>query len=465
MSYSVDDLVASNREDYDVIKREAVLSIMIWGPTLALTALFLYLHLMVIAIGIIVIAGLFHTILRPVFPVFVLVFIIPCEWLFSIIPEITTASKIIAIIALFVSLPKIIQAIFLRWDGVALWILLFILWMGLGIFFVKYKLASFVIFQSMLLKWVGLPLLIVVNIRSEPALKGLLIVFVLGCLVSSAYLFKTGRIEEVEHTQQRSEIKSVWGDSSQIKATEDINIVGRYLAVGFIISIYFLLDFGGIFTKAAFLIATIIFAACVLLLKGRAVYLALPIALLTGTIFTGGTKLIKKIMTISFVLLFGGLVLFIMIKLGILGIIVEERFQSIFEEGTRAGQRYYLWSAHWAAFLQSGGFGRGIGMMVYDSPVGKMAHNNLLSIAAELGIVGLVSFLAMHVNIFSRLRKIDVFLPKLLGMMILVFIFTAAMTESDYTQKYYPLCLTLCWLIAKEFGDKNNYQLTDVCEI
>lgn len=424
--------------------KELLLTVAIWLPTLLISGIFILLGLPVISVGIAAIAATAHTLLRSSFPVYLLIFIIPIDWMITVIANVTTVSKLVGMIAVILSTPKIITAVFRKWDPCVYWILSLIVWAGIGITWARYPLLALLPWQTMILLWAGLPLLFCAHIKTRVAIEGVLLVFIAGCLISSVGILSSRDIRATLWGQERAKVTSFVG--AKVEESEDMNIVGRYLSVAVIISVYMIIVSKSMVKRLPFLGGIIILTAAIILLKGRAIYLALPGAILAGIIMLRGAGIGKRFIIVFAVVIVGLVVGFIVIKAGFLGTAIQQRFESIFEQNVRAGGRIYYWREHIRAFFDSYFRGRGLGMVRWTSTSRKVAHNDWFSIMGDLGLIGLIAFFGFHLTLFIRMQRMTDIWPKFLCLMIWSFMIMAGMTESDYLNKHYALSISMILL-------------------
>jgi hypothetical protein len=431
------------------IAGESLLTAIIWFPGLLVTAVFTLAGMAHFAVFTLAITGLVHTIARPAFPVYLLLFVIPLDWMVSVIAQVTTTSKIIAVFALVVSLPKILSTITKKWDTCAYWIAALIGWAGISMFWSNIPTVSFIVFQTMVLLWVGLPLLLNVHLKTRVAIRGALLVFVLGCLISSIAILATKDVHSILRGSQREHIQAIAGDPMGAHRSEDPNILGRYMAVAVLICLYMIFTSRNIFGWLFYTAASFLLIVVIIILKGRAVYVSLPGAILMGIVLLRGAGLGKRLLVLFGCCVLAIILMVMVVKFGFFGEGIQKRFESVFTQGVHAGRRWDLWKVHMQAFSDTAWLGRGLGMMRYSSSINQVAHNDWIDILGNLGIVGFIAFLGFHATLFVRIRRISNMTSKMFCLMVWCFIILAGMTQTDYKSKYYLLSIIMVLLTIR----------------
>ena len=97
--------------------------------------------------------------------------------------------------------------------------------------------------------------------------------------------------------------------------------------------------------------------------------------------------------------------------------------------------------AHATAFVETGGFGVGYNQMRFRS--GNVAHNDWISIAGNLGVIGLICFAGFHMTIFRRIRRMDQIWPKFACFLMWIFILVVPLTIDSYNKHRYTLAVGL----------------------
>jgi O-antigen ligase len=213
-----------------------------------------------------------------------------------------------------------------------------------------------------------------------------------------------------------------------------------------------------------------VYAFTILILKGRAVYLFLPTAIAVSVAIVGRANIGKRFILALCIGTITGIIVLTMAKLGFLGEVIQERFMSIFGEGMRTGGRVFLWKSHIETFLASPVLGKGLRMMTWDSPRMQVAHNDWLTLAANLGLPAIIAFFGFHTTLFIRIRQVTDTFMQLFCTMVWVFVMLGGMTQTDYRTKYYTLALSFVILVVRydesyrAGGISEPYSLTEYTE-
>ncbi|MDD5458681.1 MAG: hypothetical protein PHF37_04750 [Phycisphaerae bacterium] len=448
VSNTVNDSVESLEEARPTertIGGELLLTMAIWIPLLFVAAIFALSGVLMISGLFIALGIILHTILRPAFLVYVFIGLIPLEWMISAIPGITTVSKLVGVLALVVSVPKLLKAVPRKWDSCAYWIVAFIAWAIMGVLWAPYPIPALSSCLTLTLIY-GIPLIMCVHIRTKVAIKGAMLVLLISCLFSAIGIIKTRDTHATLAGKERAMVTAVVGGDEYSK-TENLNIMGRYMALGVFISIYMILTSPGIVKRLAFIGGAMILLVAIILLKGRATYLFLPVAVLSSIIMLKGAGLGKRLIIMVSVMTIGGILAFAIIKLGFIGSGIQDRFESIFVEGVQAGGRIGIWRAHVKTFYETGFRGAGLSMTRWI--VMKVAHSDLFTIMGDLGLVGLITFFGFHATLFIRIQRIKDILPKLFCLMAWTFLILANMTLTGFMSKIYVLFLGIILLTVR----------------
>jgi len=421
-----------------------LLSIMVWIATALMLAILVAIGQPLVAVGVFVVVLVGHSLFQPRVAIYVLVAIIPLDWAVSVIPRVTTLSKVIGLIALLVTLPRLIQkAASFKWDPSVKWMVIMFIWATFGCFWAPLLWYAGLALQQAILAW-GMALLICLHLTSRSFLQMAMVVLVVSCFVSSLLILKSNDPHKATQQQdKRVQAKAlVGGEGANLKMKA--NYPSRQAAIGVFTCIYFLLATRGMVKRVMLLMAIIVMCIAIILMKGRMVYLALPAAFVGAVVLLKGGGLLKRVLIVLVVTIVGGLTTFVAIKLGVFGEGIANRFSSISEEGMMAGKRGELWAAYFNEFINSRLVGGGYRVMHFraESYYGH-AHNDWFQIMGELGIIGLVCFFAFHLNVFRRILRIDRIWDKMWALSVWLFIILAALTETDQNHKYYTLTLAL----------------------
>jgi hypothetical protein len=421
---------------------DAMLGAMIWAPSLAVATALLALGQPVAGMVVLALALLAHSLFRPHVAVYALIAAIPLEWLVTFIPRVSTVTKLLGLFALLVALPRLFTAAMpTRWDRSGRWIVLLILWALLSCFWAPYPSYGFLAWQSFALRW-GIAVLICLQLTNKQRIRMGMIVLIVASSLAATVLVGSRDARATVSGSERDELTSFVGQD--VEKSGSLNLQSRYTAVA-IISAFYLALTGGRNWKRTLLLGTIpLLLVAILLLKGRAVWLGLPAALVATVFLLRGAGLGRRVILLITILFVGTISGLLLNKLGLFGQGIQERFNSIFEKGAEAGSRIEFWKLHLAAFLRSGGLGVGFSQMT--TGIGgsyKVAHNDIISITGELGVVGVFLFICFHASIYRRVRRIPHIWPKALCLMVWCFMLAVGITENDYLTKFYALATGL----------------------
>lgn len=416
-------------------------AVAVWAPTLLLAAAMFALGQPLFGVALGGAALVVHSLLDSRIAVIALVCMLPCDWMVSVIPGVTTASKLVGVMALIVSLPKIIRGFGTgKWDPCLKWMLVFFLWVACGIAWATYPSFAILGLQSLVITW-GLALLICVNFGDKSSLRTALTLFAATCAVSAIVFIKTGDTAVIAEGFRKHSDETLIGAHGSGRGF-DSNELGRYYGIAVLTSIYFVVTLKGVLRRTFFLGVILILVLALILVKGRALYLAVPTALIGSVVLLKGAGLAKRLMLVFVIAVIGGLAVFVSIKSGFLGEGVAKQFSSIFEKGWYAGNRVYIWQANLQAFVRTGFRGVGIDQMQHTAAsLLHTAHNDWLSIMGELGLVGLVCFAGLHLTLFVRTMKIREVNTKMLCMMLFIFINFCGLTQDDFVLKHYTMTI------------------------
>jgi O-antigen ligase len=427
-----------------------LISASIWVVTILAAAVLAWLGQPVIGMVIAGVVALIHGCINPRVALYILLFILPIDWMVGVIPGVTTMVKLIAAWVLVVSVPGLLRAAGSgRWDPIIKWMVLLLLWAGVSCLWARYKIAGLLFWQTMVLIW-GMSLLICFHLKSRAILQMGLIFLITGCLLSNTLLIATGDVYRFEATYIRPELRAIVGAA---EAVGELNITPRYFSLAIFASVFFIITLKGIIKKLLFVFVIIFLSIGIILGKGRAVYVAMPAALVGSVLLLKGGGVSKRALLMIMLGLLVGATALVVAKLGLFGPAIRERFESIFEAGIYAGQRIHMWKAHIEAFIETGFRGVGPNQMMYTAKsLYLQAHNDVLAIMGELGIVGLAAFMGLHICLFRRIIRLTDQWTKMFCLMIWCFIILAGMTQNDYYRKYYGLAVGLI-LAAIRIGE------------
>ena len=425
-----------------------VAAMVIWVPVL-LIAFALYLagayRLTALAVGL---GMMLHSLLRPYVSVCMLIIIIPLDWMIDV-SDIMSASKLVAVWAVIMSLPVILRAVTNRRpDPLVKWLVPFVALPVLlapashnPVWALAWTPTLFLIYS--------LPLLLSVHFKDRRGIQLMVFCVLFAGLLNVWFTIQGGVDVLLSKGDTRvdyvSEVGGAGGD----------NEAARAMCVCALGCIFLFMTNRNLLLRVASVALGVLFVVAVVLTKARACYIALPASLAVSLLFLKGGGLSRRIILLV-VLMFGGaLVWFVGDQIGLWGVGITKRFSSIFEEGTKAGNRITFWTGYVKAFFASGMIGNGF-RMTGVSPgfiqyVGHhmSAHNDLIQILGDMGLLGVILFLGMFVHLFRRIRRMELVWHKAFALSILAFILLAGLTESDFWLKYYGLSLAMAVVLIR----------------
>jgi O-antigen ligase len=410
-----------------------MLAALIWVPAVSVAIIAMLLHQPALLVLALVSAMLVHTLFRPIAAIYILLLSVPLEWMFAVLPGTSELAKPLGIFALLISLPRIMTAaVPTRWDRSGRYIVLLILWALLGTAWARYPSETAIAASSMALRW-GLAVLICVHLVDKRSLRIGIIIFALAC-VTSAVVFLS-----------RSDVRSVVDQGSRLAGTSivgeggggNVNEFSRMYGIAIFAFLVTIIQ-NRKFTLRLICVGSImILCLCLLILKTRSVWMGLPITFVLAMLMLGGAGVSKRILLLGVTAIIGGVLALLILKLGLLGHGIVNRFESTFSEGTAAGGRSDFWMKHLEAFVDTAMVGTGLGqMMLRDDAFHRIAHNNWFGIAGELGIIGLILFTAFTVSVYQRIRRMQDVWPKLFCLLCFIFMLIVGQTSNDYVLKW-----------------------------
>lgn len=422
------------------------IGILIWTPAIALAVALAAFGQLLPAIITGALALLVHSLFQPRVAIYALVFSIPLEWMVGVMPGITTVPKLLGLYAMLLSLPRIITAaIPTNWDRSGKWMVFLILWAAISIMWSPYPNYAMLGVQSLALIW-GIPVLMCVHFRDQQSVRFLMHVYLAACLLNVIAYLALSDVAQLTGSFERQETSTFIGEGVE-GTSGNPNIIARDFAVAVIISFYFFVTASVGFRKVLYLAFVPLLCAGIVLTKGRAVYLGLPAAMIGALIMLGGAGLLRRVFLAVMMAIVVGIVGTIMVKFGLMGEGIVERFNSIFESGVEAGSRSTFWMQHLEQFVSTGFIGRGYRQAAVLAETSyHVAHNDWISIAGMLGVVGLVCFGAFNLSLFLRIRAIPDIWSKMFCLMVFFFMLCGGLTQDDYVVKYYVVAVG--WLLC-----------------
>jgi len=439
-----------------------VLPVLIWIPGVLGAAVFGAFGRTEVALIFVAISCLLHIVINPRVAIYALLVSIVANQLIGFIPTLGTIARAMGIVAGIVSMPRIFQAMSSgHRDPLVKWIFLFIVW-GLVVTVQSSAiLYSFILWTTVLLVY-SMPLVIAVQLDSRRYLKTALIFVLLVTLLLAAMLIRAGA--DVAEVYERAELAAITEE-----AANDINEQARLMSFGVFVTIYLFYMARSTISKLACVAVGLLLCAGVLVSKSRACYLGVPLAVISALVISRGTMLPKKVLIVLVVV---GLIIAtpLVAQTGILGSGIQERFDSIFQEGIGAGHRTQIWYGYFMTSLYTGLVGNGVGgtrispyRTQYDTSR-LIAHNDALTILGDMGVLGLSLFVGMFVCLFRRVWKLSNKRDQSFGLMILVFMIAAGITQTDFYRKYYGLALSVVVVVIRLSEAEDRQRLPDALE-
>ncbi len=420
---------------------EAVLAGFIWLPSLLLAASLYYADAKMLAAGAVALAALLHLAFRPFVAVLVLVFLIYMDWAVHILPGVTSPGKLFGLFALVVSLPRIAAAVRQpKWDPLVPWLVVFLLY-GLLVT----PMASHPAFAA--LRWLTLPLvfgqilLVAVQVTTWRRLNVLLVVIVLCSLLTTGLLIQGGQavrnIETVERETLTSELATT---------IANINEIATRLGLGVAAALYLFLRRRGLLWKLAMTASILIISVGVLATKSRSVLAAILLAVMVAIMFSK-LALSRRIGLVAAILVLSiiGYVALTGAGIGFGG--VMRHMQQGFEEGSESGGRLIYWRGYINAFLASGMLGNGFKFAqftrAYRETAGlpRVAHNDFFQILGDLGLVGVITFVGIHLHIYRRIRRADLPWERVCAVLLIGILVGSGFAHSFFYNRHYGLGL------------------------
>lgn len=391
----------------------------------------------------IVVAGLVlfaHTLFRPIVAAYALIFCIPLETLVSVIPSVATLPKMVALFVAIVSVFRLVRsAVSLDWDPTAKWVVLLLGWASLSLFWSERPQMGLVELQTLILVWT-IPLLVGVHITDRQKWRTALLFYVASCLINSLLVLFTGAdVSAVVGEGARGHVQTLVGDDISFEG----NGPARLNAIAiFACLMYFFTTKA--WRKSLAVGATLLLVIGIILFMTRNVFLGVPCSLIAGLLIMRGTGITRRTALFAGILFVGAVCAMLAIKLGLIGQGVQQRFATIFEEGTRAGNRDLMWQGHIHYFVKTGMIGLGVGQVRYTpEALYHVAHNDIIDLAGNLGIIGVVAFVGLHAGLFSRLRKVNDLWVSFFCNVSWIMLLFGGLTQTDHRGKFYTVVLSL----------------------
>lgn len=426
-----------------------LLASLIWVPALSIAGVLYLLDVYYPAAGAVALALVLHACIHPRTAIYGLVFLIHVDWLVGITTGLTVG-KAFGLLAAAVSLPRILSALQTgRRDPAAKWIVLFVLLPFVMLIVSSNPLYS--LFSSVTLVLIySLPLLLCVHFVERSHLRLLLIILIFGCLINTGIFFFRGDVTSAVESYRRIEVGSEIGAE-----VADTTTFPRLNAIAIFACIFLFVTWRSTWVRVLVVLAGLAMVVGVVIMKGRAVYIALPASLVIGVLALKGAGFGRRLALIVMVVLLGAAAFLVGDAIGLWGTGIVDRFTSIFEKGTEAGSRHLIWTGYAKSFLASGLMGNGL-QMTRISPAflecfwkSKAGHNDLIHIAGDLGVVGLTLFIGLHVHLFMRIRRMRLVWHKAFALFTQVFILVCGLSQAQFWNRYYGLSLALILVFAR----------------
>ena len=419
------------------------IAVTIWTPAILFAGGLAFAGQAAIGVVALGLAFILHSVLRPYIAIYVMIMSIPLEWMAVLVYDVLSLPKLVALFAVLFSLPKILSSLSpATWDPLVKWILGLIIWSLISLSWSPYPLHGFIGWQSLVLLW-GIPVLMCLHINTQKKLRAAMLLFVLSCLICNLGYMKSKDVQQASDTDDRQQVESFMGGEEGVKSGNP-NIISRIMAIAVVTTLFLILTARSNSMRLALAACTIFLALGIVVLKGRSVWLATPFALGCSVVFLGGGGASKRLILVIILAVLSGGAFYVASSFGFLGEGVRTRFESIFEEGTSAGSRGALWTAHVNEFINTGTLGSGYRQMALKPSTNfKVAHNDIMSIAGELGSVGLILFAGFHIALYRRIRNMKEVWPKMYCLAVLILILFNGLTSTDFRSKNYPMAVGL----------------------
>jgi O-antigen ligase len=431
---------------------ELALGAAIWLPVLLVVVILWILELPLLAAvtGLLGMVG--HAMLRPRIALYSLAFLTGVTWLVDFGRGFFTTAKVMGVVAMLVSLPAIFRSLQASpKDPGAKWMLVFVLWALILVPLSPVPLLSLIYWVTLGLVW-SLPLLFCLHLKTRSQLDVLL-----GAMVASAVIMSVMYFLGVGQSEAALEMESARVAVTTEIGTDktDINEAARIMSLGLFGAMFLFVEKRGLFWKGLLVVLAMIIGLGIVLTKTRACYLFVPLSVLVGLLFQRSGDTRKRLAAVVGIALGVGAILFIGSQTGLLGRGIQERLASIFQEGTEAGGRRTFWAIYAGEFARRGGLGGGImsvansQSMAISAHMRAAAHNDIVQIGGDLGLVGLACFFGLFIHLFLRVRKMMMPWHQLLALTILLFLLGAGLSQTDFYRKYYGLALSIVFVTVR----------------
>lgn len=255
---------------------------------------------------------------------------------------------------------------------------------------------------------------------------------------------------------------------ASVSELQDPNWYARALGVGLLLSIYMIASSAGLTHKISYFLVGVASLAGILLSGSRGTWLSLVGTLAIAVILTKNLKLklLVIILALTFTMFSGAII-------ENLPPMVGNRITSLGEDmGDRGSGRMDIWMVGWEMVKDHYLIGVGLDNFpkaynnylveappeTKDRGVNRDPHSTLLSIAAELGAVGFILFIAMLASSLAVAKRTSNDSLRILGMSLLVYLFLGAFSLTEHSTKYFWFALIIPNAIAFFPGEKRRLE-------
>jgi hypothetical protein len=299
-------------------------------------------------------------------------------------------------------------------------------------------------------------LLFCVHFRDERSFRRLLAFVVFGSLVGAlAMLTSPGVRASLESYTRVAVASEIAGERT------DIHALARTISIGLLSCIFLLIVSKGFLLRAVIAVVSMVLAMSLVVAKGRSVYLMFPLSVLGAFVLCKGAGLRRRLLIGLVIILMMVAVILVGDYFNVWGPGVSERFESIFLElrgrgkGHGVESRFGAWRGYLTEMVRTGFIGRGFKQAGFSGAVaeevghGMVAHNNVIEIAGDYGIVGVFCFVGLQIHLFRRILRMKQIWHKFFLLMLWLFINLAGMTQTDYRSKYFGLTLAIIFVVLR----------------
>jgi O-antigen ligase len=235
------------------------------------------------------------------------------------------------------------------------------------------------------------------------------------------------------------------------------NVLASDLGVGLLLAPYVLRQAKRRWRKVSVVLGSCVLVTAIVLTGSRGVWLGLLAAGAFAWLVTRARFLrVRSVVIAALAIALGiaGLQ-----YTGILPDAVVTRIRSLPNQLTAVGQaRWYIWAVGWEMVEANPVLGVGLGNfpVTFDNYVdaaglrgvsavntGRVAHNVLLSVQSELGIVGTVLVLSLYLAILAALLRYRSDVRAFVGILVLSFVFFVGFSGTIQYRKFYWFAMSL----------------------